>query len=155
MHEIKTLIVWFQSPLPSLPENWTDAELPAAVGPWDPPCRISWSPNCRVLRTSFFSCPVLCSSFPHYICCCSLAKSCLTLCDPMDYSTLGLPVPHSLEACPSSCPLNQWCHPTISPLKTTPQYDVCTQLTISVFRKPNKDTLNIPASSGHMLLVPK
>ena len=29
-------------------------------------------------------------------CSCSVTKSCPTLCDPMDYSTLGLPVPHCL-----------------------------------------------------------
>ena len=29
-------------------------------------------------------------------CCCSVAQSCLTLCDPMDCSTPGLPVPHHL-----------------------------------------------------------
>ena len=29
-------------------------------------------------------------------CCCSIAQSCLTLCDPMDCSTLGLPVHHQL-----------------------------------------------------------
>ena len=28
--------------------------------------------------------------------CCLVAKSCLTLCDPMDCSTLGLPVHHQL-----------------------------------------------------------
>ena len=46
----------------------------------------------------------------------SFAQSCLTLCDPMDCSTLPRP------PCPSptpgvyssSCPLSQWCHPTIS-----------------------------------------
>ena len=31
-----------------------------------------------------------------YICCCSVAKSCLTLFDPKDCSMLGFPVPHSL-----------------------------------------------------------
>ena len=31
------------------------------------------------------------------ICCCSVAKSCFTLCDPMDCSTPGFPVLH----CPS------------------------------------------------------
>ena len=31
---------------------------------------------------------------PH--CCCSVAKSCLTLCDPMDCSMPGFPVPHHL-----------------------------------------------------------
>ena len=44
----------------------------------------------------------------------SVTQLCLTLCDPMVYSTPGLcpsPTPgvHS-----NSCPLSQWCHPTIS-----------------------------------------
>ena len=30
------------------------------------------------------------------ICCCSVAKLCLTLCDPMDCGMLGFPVPHHL-----------------------------------------------------------
>ena len=42
---------------------------------------------------------------------CSVAKSCLSVCDPMDYSTSGFPVLHCL---PNSCPLSQWCYPTIS-----------------------------------------
>ena len=29
-----------------------------------------------------------------FICCCSVAQLCPTLCDPMDCSTLGLPVHH-------------------------------------------------------------
>ena len=45
----------------------------------------------------------------------SVAQSCLTLCDPMDCSMPGLPVHHQLlEFTPNSCPLSQWCHPTIS-----------------------------------------
>ena len=54
--------------------------------------------------------------------CCSVAKSCLTLCDPMDCSTPGFPVLH--RVCSNSCPLSQWCHPTISssviPLSSCP-----------------------------------
>ena len=38
-------------------------------------------------------------------------KSCPTLCDPMDYSTPGLPV--LLIVCSNSCPLSQWCYLTI------------------------------------------
>ena len=34
----------------------------------------------------------------------SVAQSCPTLCDPMNHSIPG----------PNSCPLSQWCHPTIS-----------------------------------------
>ena len=46
--------------------------------------------------------------------CCSVAKSCLTLCDPKDCSTPGFPVLHHLPVCADSCPLSQWCRPTIS-----------------------------------------
>ena len=31
-----------------------------------------------------------------YCCCSSITQSCLTLCDPVDCSTLGLTVPHHL-----------------------------------------------------------
>ena len=41
--------------------------------------------------------------------CCSVAQSCPTLCDPMDYTATGSP-----RACSNSCPLSQWRHPTIS-----------------------------------------
>ena len=48
--------------------------------------------------------------------CCSVAKSCPTLWDPMDCSTPGYPVLHYLLAwiCLNSCPLSQWCYLTIS-----------------------------------------
>ena len=43
-----------------------------------------------------------------YICCCSVARSCPTLCDPMDYSTPGFSVLHCLPvfhcSVPKSCP---------------------------------------------------
>ena len=46
---------------------------------------------------------------------CSIAKLCLTVCEPMDRSTPGCPVFHYLlEFCSNSCPSSQWCHPTIS-----------------------------------------
>ena len=44
----------------------------------------------------------------------SVTQSCPTLCDPMDYSTPGLPVHHQLPEFTHSRPLSQWCHPTIS-----------------------------------------
>ena len=54
-------------------------------------------------------------------CCCSVTKSCLTLCDPANHSTPGfLP-----GVCSNSCPLSWWCHPTISfsatPFSSRPQ----------------------------------
>ena len=58
--------------------------------------------------------------------CCSLAgQSCLTLCDPMDCSTSVLCPSPSPGACSNSCPLSQWCHPTIPssviPFSSCPQ----------------------------------
>ena len=56
-------------------------------------------------------------------CCCSVFKSYLTLCNIMDCSTLGFPVLHYFpEFAENSCPLNQWCHPTISPSVTLFSY---------------------------------
>ena len=39
---------------------------------------------------------------------------CLTLCDPMDYSTPGLPVHHQLLGFTQTRPLRWWYHPAIS-----------------------------------------
>ena len=39
--------------------------------------------------------------------CCSVAKSCLTLCEPMDCSTPGFPVPHHLLELAQTHPLSQ------------------------------------------------
>ena len=51
-------------------------------------------------------------SIPHNLL--PVAKSCLTLCDPMD-CTARLPCPSPTpRACSNSCPSSQWCHPTIS-----------------------------------------
>ena len=45
----------------------------------------------------------------------SVAQSCLTLCDPMNLSTPGLPVHHQLpEFTQTSCSSSRWCHPAIS-----------------------------------------
>ena len=46
--------------------------------------------------------------------CCSVTQSCLTVCDPMNWSTPGFPVLHYLLVYLNSCPVNWWCHPTIS-----------------------------------------
>ena len=47
-------------------------------------------------------------------CCCSVAQLYPILCNPMDWST-RLPCPSlSPRVCSNSCPLSQWCHPTIS-----------------------------------------
>ena len=56
----------------------------------------------------------------------SVAKSCPTLCDPMNHSTPGLPVHHQLlEFTQTQRPSSQWCHPAISssvvPFSSCPQ----------------------------------
>ena len=52
---------------------------------------------------------------PTYSLCCSVAKLCLTFCDPMDCSMPGFPVFHSLsEFAQTQCPLNRWWHLIIS-----------------------------------------
>jgi len=47
--------------------------------------------------------------------CHSVTQSCLSLCDPMDYSTTGLSVPHISQDLPKFMSIVcQWCHPVIS-----------------------------------------
>ena len=41
-------------------------------------------------------------------------QSCLTLYEPVDYSTPGFPVHHQLPELTQTCPLSWRCHPTIS-----------------------------------------
>ena len=50
-----------------------------------------------------------------WLCCHSVTKLCPTLCDPMDYSMPVFCPSLSPGVCSNSCPLSQWCHPTISP----------------------------------------
>ena len=46
--------------------------------------------------------------------CCSVSHSCLTLsCHGLQHASLPCPSP-SPRVCSNSCPLSQWCHPTIS-----------------------------------------
>ena len=55
----------------------------------------------------------------------SVTQLCLTLCNPMDCSMLGLPVHHQIPEFTQTYPLSQWCHPTISssvvPFSSCPQ----------------------------------
>ena len=44
----------------------------------------------------------------------SAARSCLTLCNPMDWSTPGFPVHHQLLDLAQTCPSSRWHHATIS-----------------------------------------
>ena len=63
--------------------------------------------------------------FPNLFCC-SVAKSCLALCDTMDCSMPGFPVLHlSPRVCSNSYPLCQWCYLTIS--SSTAPFSSCLQ----------------------------
>ena len=57
--------------------------------------------------------------------CCSVTQSCLTLCDPMDCSTPGLPVLHCLPELLKFTSIESGCHPAISssvsPFSSCPQ----------------------------------
>ena len=59
----------------------------------------------------------------HY--CCSVTQSCMTLCDPVDYSTPGSPDLQYPSICSNSCPLSWWCHPitlsSVTPFSSCPQ----------------------------------
>ena len=44
----------------------------------------------------------------------SVTQLCLTLCDPIDCKSPGLPPSPTPGACSNSCPLSWWCHSTIS-----------------------------------------
>ena len=72
------------------------------------PAKICWSPNLQYFRMWFCWEVELLTGY------CSVAKSCPTLCDPMDCSTPSFRPPLSPRVCSNSCPLSQWCHPTIS-----------------------------------------
>ena len=58
-------------------------------------------------------------------CCCSVAKSCPTLCDPMDCSMPGSSVLHCPRVCSSSRPLNWCCYLTMS--SSAAPYSFCLQ----------------------------
>ena len=55
----------------------------------------------------------------------SVTQSCPTLCDPMNRSTPGLPVPHQLPEFTQTHVYRRWCHPAISssvvPFSSYPQ----------------------------------
>ena len=64
--------------------------------------------------------------YPVTPCCCSVAESRPTLCDPRELQHTRLPGPSlSPWVCSNSCLLSQWCHPSISssvtPFSSCPQ----------------------------------
>ena len=86
--------------------------------------------------------------------CCSVTQLCSTLCNPVDCSTSGFPVLHHLpEFYSNSCPLSQWCHPTISS-SVTP-FSSCLQsfkasgsFQMSHFFTPGGQSIGVSASAS-------
>ena len=80
----------------------------------------------QTIGWGMFEIYIICNNVFIRVYCCSVTQSCPTLCDPIDGGTPGLPVHHqNLEFIANSCPLSQWCHPTIS--------SSCPLLSTSVF----------------------
>ena len=63
--------------------------------------------------------------FSWSLCCCSVAKSCPTLCDSMDCRMPGFPVLHYLPVCSDSFPLGWWRYLTICSSATS--FSFCPQ----------------------------
>ena len=60
------------------------------------PCIGGWSLNHCTTREVLIIELILRHFYLHICCCCSVTQACLTLCDPVDCSTPGLPAPHHL-----------------------------------------------------------
>ena len=84
-------------------------------------CSLALCENCLVLGKNKLTSqeqhpdiPGSYSSLCRVYCCCSVAKLCPTLCDPMDCRMPGShPLP-SPGVCSNSCPMSWWCYLTIS-----------------------------------------
>ena len=88
---------------------WSQFQVPEQVFPWKLPEKSFYLLNiCYLIHNFKLNCYFFCTFR------CSVAQSCPTLCDPMDCSMPGFPVHYLLEFCSNSCPLSQWCRPTIS-----------------------------------------
>ena len=97
----------------------------------------------------------MCVSFSDSVQFSSVAQSCLTLCDPMNRSTPGLPPCSSPTpgVYPNSCPLSQWCHPTISssvvPFSSSLQYFPASgSFQISLFFAWGGQSIGVSASAS-------
>ena len=79
---------------------------------WDDKDSFLYSPQVGLLWAHFL---IRSQSWSFSICCCSVAKSCPTLCRPYELQHARLPCPSlSLGACSNSCPESRQCHPTVS-----------------------------------------
>ena len=113
-----------------------------------PGLAVSWWPVTRRFE----------SRFPHLLYrsawCCSVAKLCLILSDPMDCSTPDFPVLHCLiGVCSNSCPLSRWCHLILSssviPFSSCPQsFSVLGSFPVSWFFASGGSVIGASASAS-------
>ena len=113
----------FSTDIPTCSKIWTMIFTPASGLNYDPPKFLCWSSNPQYLRMWLYleKGPLKNGlSWNEIISCCySVAKSCLTLCDPHELQHARLPCPSlSPGVCSDSCPLSRWCYLTISPSAT-------------------------------------
>ena len=76
--------------------------------------RISWIYHCFSSILLILSQSIVALTYPCSIQFSSVTQSCLTLCDPMNRSTPGLPSITISGVHSNSYPSSQWCHPAIS-----------------------------------------
>ena len=94
--------------------------------------------NHRMIKESYF--PVswnICDNPWSYSCCCSVAQSCPTLCNPMD-CLCPSSTPRTFS---NSCPLGRWFHPTIS--SSVVPFSSCPQIPPSIRVFSNESTLHM------------
>ena len=94
--------------------------------------------------------------FAHFSCCCSVTKSCPTLCNG---NMPGFPV-LCLGVCSNSCPLSQWCQPTISSsvslfffLQSFPALMIFSNESVFCIRWPKYWSFSISPSNEYSRLI--
>ena len=112
-----------------------------------------------VLWSEHASCPSIDSTCAFQTTsCCSVAKSCLTLFEPMDCRMPGFPVLHYPPGiCWNSCPLSWWCHPIISfsagPFSSCLQsFSASGSFTMSQFFTSGGQSIGVSASASVLLM---
>jgi len=95
------------------------------------------------------------SDFSSY--CCSVTKSCPTLCNPIDYSAPGFPVHQQLLELSNSCPSSWWCYlassSSVVPFSSCPQsFPASGSFQVSRFFTSGGQNIGVSASASVLLM---